>query len=145
MSQQQIIDISNANKAIGTIEKLNLVFLDHCEMHATSKEFSTALKLADNMISIDAFGNLANAKGRRVRSPSGEFFFEYIFRVAVEECGVEIWRFYLTSNGLIVRDLETQSNVCDYNNIYIAKHLCGNVLAGVLQSNIFSPTPRSDR
>lgn len=143
MNHQQLIQISKARSALATIEPMNAAFLKHCSENSTPQEFPTKLEVDGKSISINAFGMPAVATGRYVLVDTSEFMTEYVFSIAIEGEPVEVWRCYLSSNGNLLQDLETQSTICDYNNSYIAKHLCGNVLLGVLQSTAFVPAAKA--
>jgi hypothetical protein len=140
MNHQQVIQISKANNSLATLDSLNIRFLKHCADNATPQDLPTKLEINGHTISINAFGSTVSATGRHVRFEADEFSTEYVFSIKVDEQNVEIWRCYLTSNGKLVKDLAAQSVICDFDNHYVAKHLCGNAMLGVLQSKAFLPT-----
>lgn len=142
MNHQQIVEIANAKKSLSVATDFNQRFLSHCESNATPQELATQLQVVGSQISIQSFGYLASAVCRFVRAPEGGFAAEYIFRVPFNDEQLEVWRCYLSTNGRIVEDLNGSDSVCDYNNTYIAKHICGRVLLGVLRSAVFAASGR---
>jgi hypothetical protein len=137
--ENSIVRIANAKTAIDTIEHIVGQFLANCQKNAAPREFTTKLEVAKKSISINAFGHIANAMGRTVNAAPGEFAQEYIFRVDHGGQALEVWRCYLMSNGKLVANLETKDYICDYNEQYVAKHICGPVLIGVLNSSVYTP------
>ncbi|CAM4136869.1 hypothetical protein [Roseateles saccharophilus] len=138
MNHQQIVEIANATNRLGAAADLNQRFLAHCASNATPQEFNTQLQVNDSQITIQSFGYMASAACRFVRASDGRFAAEYVFRVPFEDKQVEIWRCYLSADGRIVEDLSGKDPVCDYDNAYIAKHICGRVMLGVLRSALFA-------
>jgi len=142
MNQQEVIEVANANNSLSVTRDLNSNFLVQCAKNGTPQEFATAIEVADQSISISVFGHTARANARFVRTPNGSFSAEYVFRVPMGETAIEVYRFYLTSNGRVAEDVQGQSTICDYDNLYIARHICGRVLLGTLRSRLFSEAPR---
>jgi hypothetical protein len=145
MNHQQVIQISKANNSLATLDSLNIRFLKHCADNATPQDLPTKLEINGHTISINAFGSTVSATGRHVLFRADEFSTEYIFSIKVDGQDVEVWRFYLTFNGRLVQNIEVQSEVCDFDNQYVARHLCGNVMLALLQSKAFLPSAKIGR
>ncbi len=141
MNYQQISELAIAKNALTLLSDLNDRFLEGCTKNQTSQEFQTRLEVSGSSIRIDCFGHEATADSRLVRAPTGEFAAEYVFNIRHGESRVEVWRCYVTSNGKLAQDPNAQVTFCDYNNSYVANHICGPVLLGALQSKIFAVAP----
>jgi len=141
VNHQQIAEIANAKNALSALSDLNDRFLEGCTKNPTSPQLPTRLEVSGSSIRIDCFGHEATADSRFVRTPTGEFAAEYVFNILHGESRVEVWRCYVTANGSIAQDPSAQVTFCDYNNSYVAKHICGPVLLGALHSKIFSVAP----
>ena len=141
MNHQQIVEIANAKNALSVLNDLNGRFLEGCTKNATSQEFQTRLEVSGSSIRIDCFGHVATADSRFVRTSTGEFAAEYVFNIPQGLSRAEVWRCYVTANGKLAQDPSGQVTFCDYNNSYIAKHICGPVLLGALHSKIFAAAP----
>jgi hypothetical protein len=142
MNLQEVIKVANANNSLSVARDLNSNFLAHCAKNGTQQEFATAIEVSEQSLSIAAFGYKARANARHVRTSDGRFSTEYVFRVRTGETETEVSRFYLTTDGRVAEDVQGQTAICDYNNLYLAKHICGRVLLGTLRSSLFAASSR---
>jgi hypothetical protein len=142
MNNQQVMEITNAKNQIDTIQNLNSLFLEHAKANAIPQDIPSKLEVSNQGFAVPCFGFTATATPRIVKGTDGSFAVEYVFSVGLGEEKIEVWRFYLTSGGRVVESIDSDSaaSVCDYNNSYIAKHLCSQVLLGALQSPLFTPS-----
>jgi len=143
MNDRVFLEIVNAENSIDTIRKLNVKFLEFAREHSTPERLPTKLEVTDEGITVHCFGHNAEAKHRVVRTGDGEFLIEYVFLVAQDEDRHEVFRFYLTTDGGLYESLEPSSRICDFNNQYLAKHICFRILSSVLKSSIFAPLPKT--
>jgi hypothetical protein len=141
MNHQDIVALANAKNALDAMEEKNLLFLQHCNRNGTPSDIQTRLDVSGITLRVDCFGKMAEATCRYVRTVAGGFAAEYVFRIAHGDTSVEAWRCYVTSNARLATDPEGQVTICDCDNSYIAKHICGSVLQGVLQSSAFAVSP----
>lgn len=141
MNHPQLIEIANAKNQIDAANAMNESFLAHARAHSLPQDVPSKLEFSDQAIQVQAFGYIAEAIPRVVRAEDGGFYVEYVFYVRSEQEPQEVFRFYLTSSGRLVESLGTDASasICDVNNPYIAKHLCGRVMLGILRSPLFLP------
>jgi hypothetical protein len=139
MQRADLVAIANAAAALKRIEELNKQFVQHAAAHATPLGLPTALQVSAEDFAIECFGYRAVAKPRPVRVDGNTFYMEYVFTIALGDEQYEVSRFYLTDNGHLLDQPSSQRSVCDYNNRYIAEHLCGRALLGTLASPLFAP------
>ena len=142
MNHPQIVEIANAQNSISVAADLNFQFLQHCAQHPTPQEFKTRLEIKGTQISVSGFGHTATAEARLIRTENGMYAAEYVFSAPLGEKSVEVWRCYVVSNGCLAADPSAQVIICDYNNAYIAKYICGPILLGILGSSLLAPAPR---
>jgi hypothetical protein len=136
--------IANAKSALDQITALNHKFLMHAKANVLPKSIPSSLQISGNDVSIDCFGHMATAKPRTVCTANNNYYMEYLFTVPFGDRLIEVTRFYLSENGQILDVPTDQVSVCDYNNIYIARHLCVRALLGFLSSPILVPAKRSN-
>lgn len=132
--------IKEAKELIKSLDQINYEFLNGCIKNSESKELDARLLVTGSSIEIDCFGQKAKAVCKFVRSKQGDLAAEYVFNITQGESQVEVWRCYVTAAGHLVKDLSGQNLLCDYNNTYIATHICGSVLLGALHSKVFAIT-----
>lgn len=139
MQHTDIVTIANAKSAFERITAMNHKFMTHAKEHATSHDIPSSLQMSGDAVAIDCFGQVASAKPRPVRTSNNIYFMEYVFTVPFGDRMIEVTRFYLSENGVILDSPAAQSSVCDYNNTQIARHLCGRALIGFLASPLLAP------
>lgn len=137
VNQSQII---SARSRLKNVQDLNIKFLNHCAANGTCNEISSAIRVSGQSLLIETYGHEATADARFVREQNNEFCAEYVFRVPLGDEAVEVFRFYLRSNGRLTSNILGNSEICDYNNLHIAKHICTPVQLGALSSRIFKAT-----
>ncbi len=114
------------------------LFLGNLKLNPTCADLKKDVEIIDNGICVSAFGYTAEAIPRAVKY-NNNFFIEYIFFISNGELKEEVWRFYLDET-CVLGSPEGQTHICDIQNKYIAKHICGRVLLGILNSSLISPT-----
>ena len=139
MQHTDIVAIANAKSAFERITVMNHMFLTHAKAHAIFNDIPSSLQMSGDAIEIDCFGHLATAKPRAIRTSNNIYFMEYVFTVPFGDRMIEVTRFYLSKDGVILDAPTAQSSVCDYNNSQIARHLCGRALLGFLASPLLAP------
>jgi hypothetical protein len=143
MNSNSVAELANAKSNLESTTELNQRFLDFALIRSSPAGIATKLEVLDQKLVISGFGRTAEATARAVRLPGTDFAMEYAFLVKDGESNVEVWRFYLTPVGQVAETLDDPASICDFNNDYIAKHICGRVLLGILQSPLFAPSPRA--
>jgi hypothetical protein len=143
MNKQVVIEIANAKNRIDSIQELNARFLAYAQEHSTPQDIPTKLEVTAHGIAVHCFGYNAETKPRVVQTSDGEFSIEYVFFIAQDEDRHEVWRFYLTADGRLYESLRSPSGICDFNNQYVANHICSRLLFSVLKSPIFVPLPKA--
>ena len=142
MNQEMALEIANAHNRIKSIHEQHATFLQHLSEHAEPEGLPAKITIQDQSVTVNCFGNAITAEPKVVMDDEGFFAIEYVFYVREEENEEELWRFYLTSNGRLVSRLEQDSPICDFNNRYVAKYICGPVMNAALDSILFKPTER---
>jgi hypothetical protein len=137
MQPVQIANLRNTADSLQRLWDLNKKFLAHATAHSTTAELSSALQVSGNSICIDCFGHLASATSRAVRDGVNSYLIEYAFLASIDGESVEVTRFYLSENGRLLDAPQAANAICDYNNTYVAKHICGLALLGALASPLF--------
>lgn len=140
MNYQQIDEIVKVKEKLKRLAQINDEFLETCSKYAESKELDARLHVTDATIEIDCFGQMAKADCRFVRTQQGDLAAEYVFNITQGESRVEVWRCYVTATGRLAQDPTALYTFCDYNNAIIARHICGPVLLGALNSKVFAAT-----
>ncbi len=139
MNPQEFVEISNANNSFESIVELNKSFIEWVINHAEPQNVPSKVSVDQGTFSVAGFGFTAKAVPRAIRLTTGAFAMEFVFLVDTENDEVEVSRFYLTDAGKLVADANNlNSTLADYNNIYIAKFICGKVLQGILKSKILA-------
>jgi hypothetical protein len=144
MNHREVAVISNTFRALERINELNQRFLEHATQYSTAQELETKLDINGVAIQVCCFGHTAEAKSRIVKDKNGEFTAEYLFLVQRLESAIEVWRFYLISNGRLSDDPEGTNTLCDFNNLAIARNICWAVITGMLNSELFTPSVAKD-
>lgn len=139
MQHADLITIANAANALRILQDLNKQFLAHAQANPSPADVPTALQVGENSISIECFGHLATAAPRAVRAAGDAFLMEYVLSAPFGDERVEVTRFYLSQNGQLLESPSAQRSICDFNNSYVAKHLCGRALLGALASALMQP------
>lgn len=93
-------------------------------------------------LSLTALGVKVVAKPRPIRF-EGQFLYEFVFNGIMSDKIVEVWRFYLTTDGGLfeTHDRRDGSRICDYNNEYVKPNVINQLLACLLDSALFAPAP----
>jgi hypothetical protein len=141
MSQEIAQRIEIAHSRINSARERQSTFVQHLADSEIQEEMPCKLEIDGNSVIVKCFGAEVRADPRVTIKDKDEFITEYIFYATVEEQKEEIWRFYLTSNGLLESAPTGYSRICDYDNSYVAKHICIPVVNAVLNSFLFKPTP----
>lgn len=144
MNHREIAVISNTFRAFERINGLNQRFLEHATQYSATQDLDTKLEINADAVQISCFGLTAEAKSRIVKDKNGDFVAEYLFFVQRLESAIEVWRFYLTSDGRLSDDPEGTNALCDFNNLAIARNICGPVIMGMLNSELFVPSVAKD-
>lgn len=132
--------VANAHNRINIARETWDKFLDHLKTHTDPEGVPSKISVEDGVVSVDCFGRVISAAPRTVSDGSSGFAIEYVFYTGESEEREEIWRFYLTSGGHLVNSLEQQDHICDFDNRFIAKHICLPVLNYALDSSMFRPS-----
>lgn len=141
---QQVI--ANANTNLDTIKKLNTQFFEFVASTALTIPHPVTLKIENQKLVVDFFDFKATASPRYVvifDQKTPVFFAEYVFLTTFED--KEVCRFYLTSNGKIIENLENISSICDYNDVNLVGKICNHILISGLLSQIFQATPLPEK
>ena len=139
MNPQEIVEILNANNSFESIVGLNNLFIEWVISHAEPQNVPSKVSVDQGTFSVAGFGFTAKAVPRAIRLTPGAFAMEFVFLVDSENEEIEVSRFYLTEVGKLVADATNlNSTLTDYNNMYIAKFICGRVLQGILKSKILA-------
>ena len=139
MNQEIAMKVTNAHNRIKIARETWGEFLDHLKNHTDPEGVPSKISVEDGVISVDCFGTAISAIPRTVSDGESRFAIEYVFYFSESEGGEEVWRFYLTSGGQLVSSLEQQDSICDFNNRFVAKHICLPVLSNALDSSMFRP------
>jgi hypothetical protein len=138
LNQQDLIEISNAGTRIYAVETMAQRFIAHAAANGTPNNIPAQLQVNRAELAVSWNSITAKAVGRTVRASDGSFRVEYVFRVPVGDENIEVARFYLSDGGKIWADVDEKQPVCDFNNSYLATHVCGRVAVGML-SRLFVP------
>lgn len=142
MTQDELAIIAGAKHRIETVLSTNEGFLENARSHATPRDVPTKLEFDGDSVIVEIFGHKAFSSSRVVRA-GNDFYMEYQFVVRFNEEDHELTRFYVGGGGLVYLDLESETTMCDYNNEYIASHICSRVAIGLLKSPVFSVAKKS--
>jgi hypothetical protein len=146
MNQGQLIEIHNANNRITSVSDLNNSFLEIAKAQPAPIDIPSKLEFKNQSILVKFAGHTAEAVPRLVKTLDGDFAYEYVFIVQHRDMDgdreVEVWRFYFLSGGRLTESLADQNPICDFDNNYVAKILCGRVLSGMLNSDLFNMRPK---
>ncbi len=140
MNHQQIDEIVKVKEKFKRLGQINDEFLKSCSKYAEAEELDAQLVVTGSTIEIDCFGQMAKADSRFVRTQQGDLAAEYVFNITQGESRVEVWRCYVTETRRLAKDPSALDTICDYNNAIIARHICGPVLRGALNSKVFATT-----
>lgn len=145
MKQSDLFKISAAQHQLLHIREIHNRFTTFVINHAKPNEFPTEIKCEVDDFSIDWYGIVAKATPTYVIDTSDDTFaVEYRFLVSQNDESdkpIEVWRFYLSANGVLVDGFESRNQICTYDNKYIASNICGPVILGLLNSSLLQPTP----
>lgn len=139
MQHADLTKIASAARAFQQIEDLNQQFLAHAAANSTPVNVPSSLQVTSDEIAISCFGHLAKAKPRVVSNGDGVYLMEYVFTAPLESDSVEVFRFYLSQHGHLLESPSAQNAICDFNNSYLARNLCGRALLGTLSSALLRP------
>lgn len=140
MSQQQIVDIHNAQNQHDQLGYIRDNFLDFVRQTGATNKLPNPLKEDSGTLSTRCFGHDLQASPRVVRSPAGEFFIEYFFYAGQGEARIPVGAFYLSGNGVIYSEPDSgEPKLCDYNNHYLGERLLAYINIAALGSPLFLP------
>ena len=137
MNHDELATIAKAKHRIDALHSTNDKFIENARTHAEPRDVPTKLEFEGDAMVVRIFGFEARSKPRVVREED-DFYMEDCFLVAFNDEEHELTRFYVGAGGLVYEDLESGDTMCDYNNEYIASHVCSRVAIGLLKSPVFS-------
>lgn len=136
--------VANAHNRIKTARETCDRFVEHLKSHTDPGGVPGRVFIENGIISVDCFGQVISAAPRTVADGDSGFAIEYVFCSSESEESEEVWRFYLTSGGRLVYSLEQKDHICDFDNRFVAKYICLQVLNNALDSSVFRPCKYTD-
>ena len=141
MNDDDLLTITNAHNRIERIRELGDQFIEHVAGNLVPEGIPATLDVDNTSLRVTAFGKTLTAEPRVVRSQA-DYLLEYVFEAKIgDDEIVQVATFYLSLDGHLYSDSECENRVCDYNNRFIAKYICGNVALGAINSRLFEPSP----
>ena len=137
MSQDVLATIGTAKHRIEAVRSTNAVFLDNARLNAEPQDVPAKLEFDDDELAVNIFGYRAQSKPRVVRF-GDDYYIEYRLIVRFDGEDHEVTRFYVGAGGWIYEDLKSETKLCDFDNEYIASHVCRRVALGLLDSPVFA-------
>ena len=99
MNQQVVLEITNAENRIKSINERTKRFLEHLQKHSKPQGLPSSVMVGNQTIAVECYGQSFSAEPRVVTDGQGMFAVEFIFYARRNEESEELWRFYLTDSG----------------------------------------------
>lgn len=140
MNQDVISKIKKAEHRINSLNTMNEKFIDYLRKNASPTDVTTKIDFENTSLVVKIFGVEAVCIPRVTVVKQQQFIMEYLFSIKIGERSLEVTRFYLSADGRVCDDCDTEIDICFFNDEDVTNIICTKLAHGILESAAMAPS-----
>jgi len=136
------INLHHANSSLHRLKGLHASFIQEINKTQAGQGETFLVEASIEAIVVKVFDYEFRAIPRLVLTVNEDalsFFVEHVFEYISQKDPVEVARFYLASDGVVVNSTDANEKIFEFNNMYVNKEIGQFVSQSALMSEVFQP------